>query len=325
MEVEKNLNPRPIFQNQPILCPWVTCQPYPSTQEIKNKLNEFVKNYGSAVNNSSSKKTSSSDAVTFNPYTPPGQQSSSTHFFYFLRLMQLFPDTHPATLHTVLTLSKNNFFYAIDKLLYAKKCKNNLSKRTTYPFKSGRGRGAYASTRGRQSYNRPIPTYQPVSRTISDDLAEVQRIIGLAEKPYTEVQSVLTENNGENIDQEQDVTNDAQQVMNICIENNEQIVQDPRQTFVDAENQEVIEIVCFDNEQAVMEEQKIDDAMDIETFGEHSVETDVQIEPSYEKEGESEPAVIVVDTINDLDGSEIIEEGHLIEPHESNQLDSADY
>lgn len=37
--------------------------------------------------------------------------------------MQLFPDTHPATLHTVLTLCKNDFFCAVDKLLYAKRCK----------------------------------------------------------------------------------------------------------------------------------------------------------------------------------------------------------
>lgn len=37
--------------------------------------------------------------------------------------MQLFPDTHPATLHTVLMLCKNDFYSAVDKMLYAKKCK----------------------------------------------------------------------------------------------------------------------------------------------------------------------------------------------------------
>lgn len=37
--------------------------------------------------------------------------------------MQLFPETHPATLHTVLTLCKNDFFCTVDKLLYAKRCK----------------------------------------------------------------------------------------------------------------------------------------------------------------------------------------------------------
>lgn len=53
----------------------------------------------------------------------PSIQQSSSQFFYFLRLMQLFPDTHPATLHTVLTLCKNDFFCAVDKMLYAKRCK----------------------------------------------------------------------------------------------------------------------------------------------------------------------------------------------------------
>lgn len=38
--------------------------------------------------------------------------------------MQLFPDVHPATLHSVMSLCKNDFFGAVDKLLYAKRCKN---------------------------------------------------------------------------------------------------------------------------------------------------------------------------------------------------------
>lgn len=37
--------------------------------------------------------------------------------------MQLFPDVHPATLHTVMSLCKNDFFASVDKLLYAKRCK----------------------------------------------------------------------------------------------------------------------------------------------------------------------------------------------------------
>lgn len=44
--------------------------------------------------------------------------------------MQLFPETHPATLHTVLTLCENNFFRAVDKLLYAKHCKKMYNKTT---------------------------------------------------------------------------------------------------------------------------------------------------------------------------------------------------
>lgn len=56
-------------------------------------------------------------------------QETSTQFFHFLRLMQLFPDVHPATLHTVLNLCKHDFFAAIDKLLYAKKCKQVFTSR----------------------------------------------------------------------------------------------------------------------------------------------------------------------------------------------------
>lgn len=56
--------------------------------------------------------------------TCPSLLHSSSQFFYFLRLMQLFPETHPATLHTVLTLCKNDFFSTVDKLLYAKRCKS---------------------------------------------------------------------------------------------------------------------------------------------------------------------------------------------------------
>lgn len=56
--------------------------------------------------------------------------------------MQLFPDVHPATLHTVLSICKNDFFSAVDKILYAKRCKT-VNKRVQrraqcapYPTKS---------------------------------------------------------------------------------------------------------------------------------------------------------------------------------------------
>ncbi|XP_017774809.1 PREDICTED: uncharacterized protein LOC108561405 [Nicrophorus vespilloides] len=64
---------------------------------------------------------------------PPDNRSyirhSSSQFFHFVRLMQLFPNVHPATLHTVMTLCKNDFFIAVDKLLYAKKCKELYQNR----------------------------------------------------------------------------------------------------------------------------------------------------------------------------------------------------
>ncbi|XP_057665500.1 uncharacterized protein LOC130899520 [Diorhabda carinulata] len=92
-----------IYCKQPISCPWNSVQPYPNTT--------------SKINQEPSTSCSSNDKSF------PSIQQSSTQFFYFLRLMQLFPETHPATIHTVLCLCKNNFFYAVDKLLYARKCK----------------------------------------------------------------------------------------------------------------------------------------------------------------------------------------------------------
>ncbi|XP_030758974.1 uncharacterized protein LOC115884511 isoform X2 [Sitophilus oryzae] len=203
--------------------------------------------------------------------------------------MQLFPDTHPATLHTVLTLSKNNFFYAIDKLLYAKKYKSNYTRKQTYPYKNTRGRGSYTGVRGRAAFNRNHQQYQPVSRSISDDLAEVQRIIGLAEKPYIDVQAMASDENSHVANGQQNI-NTAHQVVNICMENTDQGVAGS-QTFIDNETQEVIEIVCFENDQQI-EEQKVDDHMELESF------TDNAIENSYLKN--QEPPVIVVDGINEL-------------------------
>ncbi|XP_060524231.1 uncharacterized protein LOC132700733 isoform X2 [Cylas formicarius] len=119
---------RTIFLNRPLQCPWITSQPYHFAFAFKNNPNELEKK-NQLVNNSMNTE-STVDACRPLSHETPIQQSSS-HFFYFLRLMQLFPDTHPATLHSVLTLTKNNFFYAIDKLLYAKKCKSIYGKRHT--------------------------------------------------------------------------------------------------------------------------------------------------------------------------------------------------
>ncbi|CAG9853987.1 unnamed protein product [Phyllotreta striolata] len=100
-----------LFCKQPISCPWNTIQPYPPTTEKDEPTARSEKS---------------------NDKSCPSIQQSCNLFFYFLRLMQLFPDTHPATLHTVLCLCNNNFFYAVDKLLYARKCKSlyNHSQRS---------------------------------------------------------------------------------------------------------------------------------------------------------------------------------------------------
>ncbi|XP_072390010.1 uncharacterized protein [Diabrotica undecimpunctata] len=92
-----------LFNNQPVTCPWNSVQPY--------------------TNATSRNHTEPSTSCNNKDKAIPTIQQSSSQFFYFLRLMQLFPETHPATIHTVLTLCNNSFFQAVDKLLYAKKCK----------------------------------------------------------------------------------------------------------------------------------------------------------------------------------------------------------
>nr|XP_023025590.1 uncharacterized protein LOC111513599 [Leptinotarsa decemlineata] len=101
---------------QPVTCPWSNFQPYPPSAS-KNRAGDL-----SANQTSSSDKQMYPDPKLM-PKTCPSLQQSSSQFFYFLRLMQLFPETHPATLHTVLSLCKNDFFCAVDKLLYARRCK----------------------------------------------------------------------------------------------------------------------------------------------------------------------------------------------------------
>lgn len=116
-----------VLCKQPISCPWINSQPYPSTAN-RNKVCEF-NNARFVPNIPISTETRTADK------TCPALSQSSSQFFYFLRLMQLFPETHPATLHTVMTLCKNDFFGAVDKLLYAKRCKA-LYKRSQVMFKS---------------------------------------------------------------------------------------------------------------------------------------------------------------------------------------------
>ncbi|CAH0559522.1 unnamed protein product [Brassicogethes aeneus] len=117
----------------------------------------------------------------------PSMQQSSSQFFYFLRLMQLFPDTHPATLHTVLTLCKNDFFCAVDKLLYAKRCKVMYNRRQNLYQKFSQTRShPYQSTNAGNS--KCVSSQQK-------DKNEVAKVV--AEKPVEVVkkQSVIVKAN----------------------------------------------------------------------------------------------------------------------------------
>ncbi|XP_063909871.1 uncharacterized protein LOC135127355 [Zophobas morio] len=134
-----------IFRMQPILCPWITSQPYHSSLWSKNRssnpsdpslANRFLNNPW--INRQMPLGMPRSQDKPL-----PSIQQSSSQFFYFLRLMQLFPDTHPATLHTVLVLCKNDFFCAVDKMLYAKRCKLLCYKKNILQ-KSQRGSRSYA-------------------------------------------------------------------------------------------------------------------------------------------------------------------------------------
>ncbi|KAL1505972.1 hypothetical protein ABEB36_005413 [Hypothenemus hampei] len=293
------INKKPIFKNLPILCPWISCQPYPSSQLLKNKLTDLVKKHGAALNNTASTNLAISEKLAHNINN---QQSSSTHFFYFLRLMQLFPDTHPATLHTVLTLSKCNFFVAIDKLLYAQKCKGDL-KRKLNSF-NGKGQSFPAGNRTRHSYPKGLANQrftQSAHHTNSIDLAEVQRIIEMSEKPYLEPTEETQ------INSESEFPNSNQQDVNICVDNPDQLIEDP-QTFVETDNHEVIEIVCFDNEQTVLKQPQYGDSMEIEAFGENveNIVLTMDNRLGVHMENNQEPPVIIVDTMHDSDDAECI-------------------
>ncbi|XP_066248800.1 uncharacterized protein [Euwallacea similis] len=278
-----------MFKHQPIMCPWVSSQPYPSAELLKNKLDHLSKKH--SANNSSKKP----EHLSSTSYATLWKSSSSTHFFYFLRLMQLFPDTHPATLHTVLTLSGHNFFFAIDKLLYAQKCKIDLNRTL-----SGHGQ-----TGGRRPspYARPAPSglrYQPLTKNMPTDPTGVQRIIGMTEKPCLRVQS------GEN---EQVGVIDGQHMGNrvsqICLDAPARLGHET-QTFIETENHEMIEIVCFDNDRSLLKQgQNIhEDSIDSETFDqdvENIVPTIGEGMSLGPMEDDSDPPVIIVDTMPDTD------------------------
>ncbi|KAB0802635.1 hypothetical protein PPYR_04821 [Photinus pyralis] len=98
-----------LLPSQNMNCPWISRAPFSSPIDLR--IENTTANY---------KRKLSMD--------PPCEkipcvavQHSSNLFLHFLRLMQIFPEIHPATLHTTMVLCKNNFFCAVDKLLYAKK------------------------------------------------------------------------------------------------------------------------------------------------------------------------------------------------------------
>ncbi|XP_048517691.1 uncharacterized protein LOC109535940 [Dendroctonus ponderosae] len=253
------------------------------------------------------KKSRPVETLCSNSYGMPIQQSPSTHFFYFLRLMQLFPDTHPATLHTVLTLSKSNFFLTIDKLLYAQKCKSDLKRKLT--SMTGRGRG-FAS---RQSYPRASQSqrYQSLSRTVSNDLAEVKRIIDMAEKPFLSLHAV--ESTSETACENQEFTNE---VVDICVENSQPNL-NTEENVDGSNNHELIKIVCYNNDQTVLKQDQNSDAMQIETFDENveNLEPSINEDMSISKMDEDlEPPVIIVSTMEDS-GDDCSADDHLEPSH----------
>ncbi|KAF5302647.1 hypothetical protein FQR65_LT08488 [Abscondita terminalis] len=115
---------------QSICCPWTSRAPLAAAPSLRSNTKS---NNGGRLSQSS--KSCQHDVINAGPSIHqinyqqstampfPSIQQSSNLFFNFLRFMQLFPDIHPATLHTTLVLCKNNFFCAVDKLLYAKRCK----------------------------------------------------------------------------------------------------------------------------------------------------------------------------------------------------------
>nr|CAI5855947.1 unnamed protein product [Callosobruchus analis] len=121
---KKACQPKTCYSQPVMSCPWMAQQPHGASPGISRSCDQ-----SSSRNMQPSSIAPDPTARSDRPLGAPSTlQTSSSHFFYFLRLMQLFPDTHPATLHTVLTLCKNDFFRAVDKLLYAKRCKTLYSR-----------------------------------------------------------------------------------------------------------------------------------------------------------------------------------------------------
>ncbi|XP_018331436.1 uncharacterized protein LOC108741225 [Agrilus planipennis] len=144
--VGNNNNQTSTLISQPLSCPWSSRAPTSSSSWLKGnggpsmtfKLDSTRLNRGIEISRPLIKMAcNNSHQLNVHSYypIPPStclpSQNSTTQFFHFFRLMQLFPEVHPATLHTVLFMCKNDFFCAVDKLLYIKRLRqvgNNKGK-----------------------------------------------------------------------------------------------------------------------------------------------------------------------------------------------------
>ncbi|GJQ77102.1 hypothetical protein Trydic_g23672 [Trypoxylus dichotomus] len=132
------------YLNKPVNCPWTSRAPLTSTGNLRSS--ETNPEGTRASNEASIFKEHCNNGGVSNGFGSKYREchrASSTQFFHFLRLMQLFPEVHPATLHTVMTLCKNDFFSTVDKLLYAKKCKDLVLKRRQILLTNNKGKMRY--------------------------------------------------------------------------------------------------------------------------------------------------------------------------------------
>nr|XP_022903814.1 uncharacterized protein LOC111416098 isoform X1 [Onthophagus taurus]XP_022903815.1 uncharacterized protein LOC111416098 isoform X1 [Onthophagus taurus] len=100
-----------------IHCPWTSNAPITATTSCKTggKCSENCHVPPKTPSNYSL-RTSSSWCLKTKP--------TITYFNNFVRLMQLFPEMHPASLHTALSMCKNEFVSSVDRLLYVRKYRN---------------------------------------------------------------------------------------------------------------------------------------------------------------------------------------------------------
>ncbi|CAG9823516.1 unnamed protein product [Phaedon cochleariae] len=159
---------------KPISCPWSNLQPCPSSLN-KNRPGDLSTTETTNIGDISTAPSVSTDK------SPSSLHQSSSQFFYFLRLMQLFPETHPATLHTVLSISKNDFFSAVDKLLYARRCKSLFTRNQTagirrHPFCKGHSYYCYTNNECRGT-KRPWDRDQDASQEIGQDTTQVEETV----------------------------------------------------------------------------------------------------------------------------------------------------
>ncbi|KAK4882816.1 hypothetical protein RN001_006135 [Aquatica leii] len=136
------------LSNQSVFCPWTSRAPLTSTPALRFNAkttqpnNSGLPQISMPCQHDMVNTCPSNHQIHCEQSTIPFQsiEQSTNLFFHFLRLMQLFPDVHPATLHTTLVLCKNNFFCAVDKLLYAKRCKAVYNEQKQFIHKTNTGK-----------------------------------------------------------------------------------------------------------------------------------------------------------------------------------------